>query len=203
MAIKQRMLDKLATIEKDLMEASEAESQEALTDALALLSETKNEYRQGLPENRHGDYDELCDGLLFAVTQLVSGQAIEDKGEVLSLCGDLLQILNKKIEGEGGFKKEIVFLPYKSSMWDSLESVWRAAYEDKEHCIPYVVPIPYADLTPEHTVAEWHCEKDMFPKDVPVVDWQAVDLEKMHPDVIFIHNPYDEYNRVTSVESRY
>ena len=27
-------------------------------------------------------------------------------------------------------KKEVVFLPYKASMWDSLESVWKAADED-------------------------------------------------------------------------
>ena len=39
-------------------------------------------------------------------------------------------------------KWEIVFLPYKASMWDSLESVWRAASRD-EQCDVYVVPIPY------------------------------------------------------------
>ena len=36
-------------------------------------------------------------------------------------------------------KKEIVFMPYKASMWDSLESVYLAARED-ENCDAYVVP---------------------------------------------------------------
>ena len=40
---------------------------------------------------------------------------------------------------------EAVFLPYKASMWDSLESVWKAAEEDP-NCDAYVVPIPYRKL---------------------------------------------------------
>lgn len=41
-------------------------------------------------------------------------------------------------------RREVVFLPYKASMWDSLESVWKAADEDP-NCDAYVVPIPYYD----------------------------------------------------------
>lgn len=43
---------------------------------------------------------------------------------------------------------EIVFLPYKASMWDSLESVWMAADAD-ENCDAYVIPIPYYDRNPD------------------------------------------------------
>lgn len=100
-------------------------------------------------------------------------------------------------------KKNIVFLPYKASMWDSLESIWQAASEDKEYCNTYVIPIPYADLTPDRKVAKWHCEIDLFPKDVPVLDYKKVNLKKLKPDVIFIHNPYDNYNLVTSVDSTF
>ena len=127
----------------------------------------------------------------------------EELNQCLSLCQEIiLQVINN-LRNEKELKKDIVFLPYQASMWDSLESVWKAANEDKEHCNTYVIPIPYADLTPEHTAAEWHCERGLFPEYVPTLDWQTIDLEEMHPDVIFIHNPYDEYNRVTSVESRY
>ena len=37
-----------------------------------------------------------------------------------------------------------VFLPYKVSMWDSMETVWKAADKDPD-CDAYVVPIPYFD----------------------------------------------------------
>ena len=39
-------------------------------------------------------------------------------------------------------EKVAVFLPYKASMWDSLESVWRAADADSEWT-SLVMPIPY------------------------------------------------------------
>ena len=100
-------------------------------------------------------------------------------------------------------KKNIVFLPYKASMWDSLESIWEAANEDKSYCNTYVIPIPYADLNPNGTVAKWHCEVDLFPKNVPVLDYRKINLKKLKPDITFIHNPYDNYNRVTSVDSNY
>lgn len=128
---------------------------------------------------------------------------VRDRIESLKLMGDIIDEVSRKLAQETEIKKEIYFLPYKASMWDSLESIWRAAAEDKEHCNAYVMPIPYADRNPDGTAAEWHCERDLFPADVPVVNWEDVDLETVHPDVIYIHNPYDGGNRVTSVDSRY
>ena len=60
-------------------------------------------------------------------------------------------------------KKEIVFLPYKASMWDSLESVYLAAKED-ENCDAYVVPIPYYDKNADGSLGEMHYEGSEYPK---------------------------------------
>ncbi len=95
--------------------------------------------------------------------------------------------------------REIVFLPYKASMWDSLESVYFKAKEDPD-CEAYVVPIPYYDKNPDGNFREKHYEIDEYPKDVPVIRYDQYDFENRHPDEIYIHNPYDEYNHVTSVE---
>lgn len=95
-------------------------------------------------------------------------------------------------------RKEVVFLPYNASMWDSLESVWKAAEEDPD-CDAYVVPIPYYDLDEERNFIKKHYEGDLYPEDVPVISYEVYDLELRQPDVIFIHNPYDEGNRVTSI----
>lgn len=95
-------------------------------------------------------------------------------------------------------KKEVVFLPYKASMWDSLESVWMAARDD-ENCNAYVIPIPYFDKKPDGSLGEMHYEGNQYPDYVPVTDYNDFDFEAMHPDVIYIHNPYDEWNHVTSV----
>lgn len=95
-------------------------------------------------------------------------------------------------------KLEVVFLPYNVSMWDSLESVWKAADEDP-NCDAYVIPIPYYDKNPDGSFKEMHYEGDQYPKYVPVTNYEEYDFAGRKPDVIFIHNPYDEFNLVTSV----
>lgn len=99
-------------------------------------------------------------------------------------------------------KIEIVFFPYKASMWDSLESIWIAANQDLK-CDAYVVPIPYYDRLPKRELGQMHYEGDLYPKDIPIVDWRTYDLEKRRPDVIVFHNPYDDGNYVTSVHPDY
>lgn len=95
-------------------------------------------------------------------------------------------------------KVEILFLPYKASMWDSMESIWLAAKDDPQ-CDAVVVPIPYYDKLPDGTFGEMHYEGSQYPDYVPVVDWQKYDIENGHPDIIIVHNPYDNGNFVTSV----
>ena len=99
-------------------------------------------------------------------------------------------------------RKEVVFLPYKASMWDSLESVWKAADEDPD-CDAYVIPIPYFDKNPDGSFKEMHYEGDQYPAYVPVTHYDDYDITVREPDMIFIHNPYDEYNYVTSVAPKF
>ena len=95
-------------------------------------------------------------------------------------------------------RKTAVFLPYKASMWDSLESVWRAACRDGDW-ESVVIPIPYYNRNTDDSLGEMQYEGNDFPQEVPVMDWQQYSLEKEHPDIIFIHNPYDQFNVVTTV----
>lgn len=131
----------------------------------------------------------------------------------------MLDEFNKKIESSDieGAKKtaddfknlisdstvyKVVFMPYKASMWDSLESVWMAADKDKRW-EAVVVPITHYELDSNKNLAKRINEREEFPEYVPVVNDEEYDLENDRPDIIYIHNPYDDTNRVTSVESRY
>lgn len=95
-------------------------------------------------------------------------------------------------------RTEVVFLPYKISMWDSLESVWMAAEADS-NCDAYVIPIPYYSKNPDGSFKEEHYEGNLYPDYVPVVHYNDYDFAQHCPDAIFIHNPYDQFNNVTSV----
>lgn len=114
------------------------------------------------------------------------------------------QLLNveNSVKNDLPIRKEVAFFPYKASMWDSLESVYLAAKADPD-CDAYCVPIPYFDLNSDHSFGRMHYEGNEYPKDIEVIDWQTYRFEERRPDVIFIHNPYDGWNHVTSVHPRY
>ena len=114
-----------------------------------------------------------------------------------SLRRSLIQIDNS-VKHDIKARLEVVFLPYKASMWDSLESVWKAADEDPD-CDAYVIPIPYYDKNPDGSFREMHYEGNEYPDYVPVTWYEDYDFANRQPDRIFIHNPYDNNNYVTSV----
>ena len=107
-------------------------------------------------------------------------------------------VIRKQMEEELPDKLEMVFLPYKAAMWDSLESIWLEASKD-EACNTYVVPVPYYDKRPDGSLGEMHYEGMDYPAYVPVTDYERYNPAERQPDVIFIHNPYDGGNSVTSV----
>jgi len=123
---------------------------------------------------------------------------IQCKRIAKKLQGVLIQLANKIRQDLPEDKKEVVFLPYKASMWDSLESMWKAAEDDPE-CDAYVVPIPYYDRNPDGSLGEMHYEADEYPSYVPITSCEEYIISERRPDEIYIHNPYDECNYVTSV----
>mgnify|MGYP003305338791 CR=1 FL=1 len=108
----------------------------------------------------------------------------------------------KVFEEEFPERLEVVFLPYNASMCDSLESVWMAARDD-ENCNAYVIPIPYYNRDEDGDFKELHYEGEQYPDYVPITHYAQYDMELRHPDIIFIHNPYDQYNTVTSILPEY
>ncbi len=135
-------------------------------------------------------YEELGSDMVAATSKLSK-----------KLRKSLIRVENS-VKNDIKTRLEMVFLPYKVSMWDSLESVWRAADADPD-CDAYVVPIPYYDKNQDGSLGAFHYEGDLLPSDVPVTHYDEYRIENREPDAIFIHNPYDDYNRVTSVEPRF
>ncbi|KLA46620.1 hypothetical protein [Ligilactobacillus ruminis] len=152
------------------------------SDNLAVLEECAD----GV-ENK--EYLELLDKFKESVSKINLGDAAE-------ISKRLKELISKSVI------YKVVFMPYKASMWDSLESVWMAADKDKR-CEAVVVPITYYELDSNRNPAKRVNEREEFPEYVPVVNDEEYDLENDRPDIIYIHNPYDDTNLVTRVESRY
>ncbi len=91
-------------------------------------------------------------------------------------------------------KKEVVFIPYKASLWGAMESVWREASAD-EDTLTFVIPAPYyyKDVYGKAKSEESHYETG-YPDDVTLTSYEEYNFETHHPDTIVIQCPYDEYN---------
>lgn len=99
-------------------------------------------------------------------------------------------------------KRKVAFFVYKASMWDALESIWKAAVSD-ERCEVYVVPIPYYAKNEDGTLGDEFYEGNELPEEVAITDWKNFELEEQQVDVAYIHNPYDSFNKVTCVYPRF
>lgn len=141
--------------------------------------------------------EEYCEAVYQLHEKLVQKEAINADGPHKQLSSIFAEILHS-VKNDIKVRIEIVFLPYKASMWDSLESVWKAADQDPD-CDAYVIPIPYYDKNPDESIRETHYEGTQYPDYVPITWYDEYNFEERRPDMIVIHNPYDQYNRVTSV----
>lgn len=138
-----------------------------------------------------------CEMLFLMYNQLNDGEHSNNAKGYKALNKHVIQIENS-IKNDIKVQIEAVFLPYKASMWDSLESIWKAADSDPD-CNAYVIPIPYYDKNLDGSFEKKYWEGNEYPDDVPVTHYGEYDLKERKPDMIYIHNPYDETNRVTSV----
>ncbi len=145
--------------------------------------------------------ESYCELLYQIYNALIDGQAVEPNKTYKKLRKSLIQIENS-VKDHIKPRYEIAFLPYKAAMWDSMESVWQAAVADPD-CDPYVIPIPYYDREPGGLLGTCHYEGDQLPSNVPVTSYKAYRLSERCPDIIYIHNPYDYANYVTTIAPEY
>ena len=141
-----------------------------------------------------------CD-VVFSAYEELNGKDVNTNKVYKNLKKQLLRIENS-LKNDVPVRKEIAFFPYKASMWDALESVYLAAKEDPD-CDAYCVPIPYYDRNPDRSFGQMHYEGREYPKNIEVIDWQTYNFEERKPDVVYIHNPYDDWNLVTCVHPRF
>ncbi len=184
--------------------------QGSIPPAMELLEECQNGgiTLGTLIENTEGEghptvllLEEYCELIYQVHENLTEAKEINKEINLNKIYKNLRQKLIRaanSLKNDVPVRKEVVFLPYKASMWDSLESVWKAADED-ENCDAYVIPIPYYDKNPDGSFREMHYEADQYPGYVPITRYDTYDFEQRRPDMIYIHNAYDQWNLVTSI----
>jgi len=137
--------------------------------------------------------EEYCELLYHANEELNKPES--GAGPIKKLQKQIIKIEESVKSDLKPDKIEVVFFPYKASMWDSLESIWQAAKDDPA-CDAYVVPVPYYEVTQTYRegdpLGQMHYEGDKYPDYVTVVDWKNYKVEERRPDGIFTHYGYDD-----------
>lgn len=136
--------------------------------------------------------EEYCE-VIYQLSQKDTEESLEGLDNILAKLWESLQ---KEILE----RREVVFLPCKASQWSYMESVWQAAIED-ENCDVYVIPIPYFYKEYDGRLRDMQYEAEQFPERVKLTRYDAFNFGLHYPEMIFIQNPYDEFDPIVSVHT--
>lgn len=134
-----------------------------------------------------------------ALEALEGAEGIARRAPLNKLSREIVQ-LKSAIQTDIAPKLKVAFFPYKASMWNSLATIYEAAKNDPG-CVAQVVPVPYDELD-ENGAAPMY-EGEQFPKDVAIIHYSRYHVEAERPDIIFIHNAYDQYNTITRLNETF
>jgi Putative glycosyl/glycerophosphate transferases involved in teichoic acid biosynthesis TagF/TagB/EpsJ/RodC len=194
------IIDLIATIEEALDYCSRVSFEEVGTlyeDCEIALSSILGALKEHLKEASLSSYHFEIGNLETSIHALHNAKLNSLEGDFYDNTLKSLSTLRNRLLAEE-LQYEVLFLPYNVTMWDSLESIWMAAKEDP-NCIPIVMVIPYYDKNPDGSLGQVHYDGELFPDYVPITHYSEYNIEAHRPDVIFYHNPYDKFNRVTTV----
>ncbi len=133
--------------------------------------------------------EQYCEMIFELHTKLTGGQ-VPDTDVLSEFDGRLAEELETWKE-----KKVVVFIPYKASLWGSLDALWRAAVQEEDTDV-YVIPASYyyKDAYGRVKKEEPHLELEGYPEKVVITNYENFDFSKFRPDEMVIQCPYDEYN---------
>lgn len=149
-----------------------------------------------------GVLEHYCEQI-FQLHQILNEEDVAGAKEEIFSHVEGLQVFEERLaesaDNDLKERKEVVFVPYKTSLWGAMESVWKAAAEDEETDV-YVIPTPYyyKDDFGKIKKDEPHYETD-YPEGVTITSYEEYNFEVHHPDVIVIQWPYDEYSYGSTV----
>lgn len=144
------------------------------------------------------ELENYCEKLYMISKQKNRDYVVALDNEAQAILNKVMREIDKKIPDD---KLRVAFFPYKYSMWDSMESIWKSANESDD-CECAVIPIPYYDVKVKKVLGEMHWEGDKFPKEIPIVKWDDIDNLK-GIDIAFIHNPFDDNNVITMTHPQF
>ena len=201
--IKKWIKEQIPILQKSLQLSERLTDTQALAEFLSQMQDMTLQMG-GVIEKADGtgeivnSLERFCEQLYLIYRAVEEGESIQDPLHAASR--ELKDTLALADECQTEYK--IVFLPYKASMWDSMESVYLAAAK-RDDVICQIVPIPYFNKDENNVKIEKVYEGGYLEKEYDILDYREYHIQEEQPDIIFIHNPYDNYNKVTEIDEAY
>lgn len=136
--------------------------------------------------------EEYCE-VLFCIFEGLTTDTDITLDDIIMAFQEIAEKIEKSIQEDIKIKKEIVFLPYKASVWESMESIWKSACEDPD-CDVYVIPVPHYRRSVDGAIGDLYWDAEEYPDYVPITHYEQYNFENRLPDMIYINSPYDEFN---------
>ncbi len=105
-------------------------------------------------------------------------------------------------EEEIPVKSTVLFLPCEPKWWDGFETVWKRERDTPDTTV-FVVPIPWYEKRIETGETIVHYNPEAYPEEIGVLDYNSFDIQKLHPDIIYIQEAGDGTAFARKVDERF
>ena len=139
--------------------------------------------------------EEYCEKVYEASVNLNEERLKELAAQILLVDDAVITLLRNR-------KKEILFLSCRHDWWGTMKREWQRVAADPSNEV-HVMPVPYSIGGTGEVYGACHEGTGSFQECSGLVTEDDYDIEKRHPDAIYLQNPYDGWNPVLSVPERF
>lgn len=199
-------LQELLTLEKQIMDAVKHRESEAVEEAISVSQQLAIDFGTMLEQvgyEKSGivrQLEQYCEELYCLYQQYQA-----EKNEIN--LTDNMQEIGREWSQNVRSKETVLFLVSHLREWENVRLLWNEKVNSPEST-PYLVILPYYDKDYDGSPMKWHMEDAIgFAESAGVDDSKILDvkqitaeyLELLHPEQIYIQNPYDEWNPNISI----
>lgn len=162
-------------------------------------------YGEGHPVVKN--YEDYCEIVYNVHESLLRDHdnIVKDSQKASLICNDIhdqLQLLEDSVEAGITVRKEVVFLPYRASLWGYMQPLWQECSLMPDTDV-YVIPIPYYDKSPVGKLDTEYYDGKNFPEELEVIDYNTYRFSEHLPDTVYVQAPFDNDNFSFSVHPYY
>lgn len=184
------------------------ECQKLAVDLGTLVEEWKGEDNPNVKEIV-SYIETFCEALYQTYERLVSASDILKCQEFVSCikdCKIAWEAVKKMLHEKLLQKNVVLFITTGSREWNGFKKICERSLEDKNNEVYVVlVPVAFKDIFGRTTFKDIKLptDTDFFPEGVQVGQWDTIDIGLLHPDVIYIQDPYDDENPCLTIPPQF